>query len=255
MILIASNSKVVSVIGTVATGAMLLIDILVFAFDVKKINAKLKELEKPKIEFVKYFIPMIVCFLVVVVQVNVIINTSKLTVRNNKVETGALINMNLDTFTRRFDKAHSKSMEELVGQSEEFGLSKYWSNLVPPLEDYTDTGAEFVMYSAFVENEYLITASFVDNKIMSVDVSYEHGENFDLICVMYMDAMMAVSDMDVYEASEIVDIINDGIMEGTMVYKDGILYGMKFESRAYSITPATEAFVHSIEAERSIVYK
>ena len=256
IILIASSNRILSIVSSAITGILLIINTLTFIFNIKKINNKLKEAERTKIKFIKYFIPILICFLLVLIQVNVIFNASKLVVKNKKVETGALINMDLDTFTRKFDKAHFESMKELTGTGENFGLSQYWNNIIPPQEDYTDTGVEFVVYSAFVMNEYVITATCVDDKINSINVSYEYGDDIDFIRVMYMDAMQAVGNMNVYEVTAIVEIIEEGIMEDTMVYKDGILYGMNFSARTYCIYPASKEFARKLETEGgcSIVY-
>ena len=72
-----------------------------------------------------------------------------------------------------------------------------------------------------------------------------------------MDAMQAVGNMNVYEVTAIVEIIEEGIMEDTMVYKDGILYGMNFSARTYCIYPASKEFARKLETEGgcSIVYK
>lgn len=169
-------------------------------------------------------------------------------------DTGALLNMDLETFCLELNENVNKSYEEAVGENPKFDITKYLNNLVEPQVFYEDiSGCKGTMYSAFIDKRYMVTISEIDGKVSQINVGFD--DDMSLPIALAHSVIRTLSGLDFDECEKIREIIGNGIMERTCVYKDGILYGILIDPLAYYFVPASEEFVKKIEDSGSkIVY-
>ena len=162
-------------------------------------------------------------------------------------DSGAVFDMSLDDFSDRFNQALDDSSEYLGKGENQFEIDSYWNNMVEPMDGTEElSGAKFTTYTAFVDS-VVISANIQSGKLASAKCSfseYEMGSYFGV------HIAMALSGLDVEEASKIIDTIADGAENNTMIYKGGILYSLipvGSTDLAWNIIAASDDFISKLE--------
>lgn len=207
---------------------------------------------KKKIIRAAIIVAAIICVAVVVKNVFFRSN-NKAKVVEYDCDTGMLINMNLETFCSEFNKNIDNAFVETTGKNPGFDITNYMNNLVEPMVNHDSGGCEFTMYSAYVDDTYGLYISVIDDKILSVHVAI-NMENNDMPSILAVGAIQTLSGLDFYECIEIKETIENGIMENTWVYKDGILYGIHINSSSYYFLPVSEEFLEKVRDNAKIIY-
>lgn len=175
-------------------------------------------------------------------------------VKESVNDTGMVFDITRDAFSDKFNQnirkiAKQAAEEEGVKSNpfwDSFDLNQYWNNLVEPQVDEEGSGCEFIRYFAFVLNKYNVSTKFFGNDLGSVDICFDYDEN-DICNVFACAAIMTFSGMGCDESDALLSTIREGIMDNTMVYKDGVLYTIIPSSVSYSFIAASEEFVRRLE--------
>ncbi len=165
-------------------------------------------------------------------------------------DTGALFDLTLDEFSDIFSDTAIQMTKEIspdAAINEDWNLKDYWSNKADPQTGYEEISKKkYTLYSAFFEGTH-ITATVIDNKISHVAVGFDYDNN-DLAIVYGSVVYTIFSGLDWREAEEkIFQPVRDGIMDNTMIYKDGALFAINVSTITYDVIPASEVFVKSLE--------
>ncbi len=204
---------------------------------------------KPKKKRKTLLIIVIVCIAVIALLASLGGGSSDLTVANDN-DTGALFNLTFDEYTNEFGENLDAMYEELGMEPTGFDLSDFWNNTVAPQTDYEyNSGKQFTTYSAFLTGA-IITAKEIDGKIQPIDICFDFNEH-DFAVVSAATTYMICGDMSFDEANEIFETVRNGIMDNTMVYKNGILYAVTASTVSYTIMAADNDFVKSLEESGS----
>lgn len=167
-------------------------------------------------------------------------------------DTGAVFDMSLEEFSDLFSEIYINMLKEYAPDKEikeNWNIKDYWSNKVEPQTGYQETsGAKFTMYNAIIDRT-IITVSVIDKRIDNVTVTCPtddiHTDAFDLTRSLGWVAFSVFSGLDYHETGDrIFDPVEKGAANNTMIYKDGVLFGLTV---GYSCTAASEAFVKSLE--------
>lgn len=165
-------------------------------------------------------------------------------------DTGALFDLTLDEFSDLFSKTALQITEEVSPETKlnkKWNIKDYWGNKAEPQTGYEETsGEEFTIYTAFFEGTH-IAVTTMNEKINSVRVGFDYDNN-DLATVYGAVVYSVFSGLDWREAEEkIFNPVKNGIMDNTMIYKDGALFAITTTDCCYLVTASSDKYVSSLK--------
>lgn len=162
-------------------------------------------------------------------------------------DAGAVMNLTLDEFSQKFNDGMTSMYSDIGYTNIEFNINQYWNNMVEPVSDFeTTSGCPFTTYSAFVVNEYLVSAKTVNGNVETIRICFDYDDN-DLPRTMSWGCIKALSGLSTEDSKKIVETLNNGIMDNTMIYKSGILYSIDTSTVSYCFFAASARFVERLE--------
>lgn len=167
---------------------------------------------------------------------------------DHKSESGAVISMNLEQFSKEFEEAYATLEKSAKFDNIEINLEGSWEKTA---SDVDESGAAYEYYTTYI-NGMELRARVYDEKIslIMVDFNVFKTDEIEFATILSTASIIACSDMSVEEANRIFGYTTG--REGFAGYKNNFLF-YNSDNNYFVVRAVSTSYVQSYKAKGIIV--